>query len=204
MSAYVRRGLWWHMAIIGKTGAVSRDTNMSMRRWGRRGVVLTVRRRCVLWLALCVERRGRRRPPGSIVVDLWCSDSSSVFMNTSIVDWCQRSWCCRGISLSDRTLSERLGLFRGGVVWGLCVGLERFSKGLGFGGVALGRRVVCLGHRTRRSADRVEIIWKHLDEVGWKQADRPPVPPQPARPPRSVASIETFYQVAFYEAQVSL
>lgn len=35
MSAYMCRRLWWHLAVVGKAGAMSRDTNMSMRRrWG--------------------------------------------------------------------------------------------------------------------------------------------------------------------------
>jgi hypothetical protein len=46
------------------------------------------------------------------------------------------------------------------------------------------------------------VLWKNLDEIGREDADHTPVASQSPGPPRSVASIETFYQVAFDEAEV--
>lgn len=86
--------------------------------------------------------------------------------------------------------------------FGIC--LERFSKGLCLlrgvlgAGCALRRR-----QRAGRPADRPEVIWEHLDEVGREEADHPPITAQSPRPPRPVSGIETFDQVALYETKIS-
>ena len=63
---------------------------------------------------------------------------------------------------------------------------------------ALGRR-----HGACRPADRSEVIWEDLDEVGREEADHSPISAQSARPPRPVAGIEAFDQVALYETKIS-
>lgn len=151
--------LRWHLAVVGEAGAVSRDADMSMRgRWGGR-IVLAVKRKRVLLMTLGIERRrGRRlsRPipaelrssyPCYIIVDLRGAYSSyvfaslrsplpsNVFVDAATVARGEGGWRCGGLSRpggtrSEGVLSVRLGLFCGGVVWGLDVGLEGLSKRL--------------------------------------------------------------------------
>lgn len=50
---------------------------------------------------------------------------------------------------------------------------------------------------------RLEVIGEQLDEVGREQADHAPIPLQPAHPPRAIAGIETFDEVAFDKSEVA-
>jgi hypothetical protein len=97
----------------------------------------------------------------------------------------------------------RLWCLRCRIVRRLGVGLERLAEGLGFLGSALWAWGVAVGQRACSSCCRAEVVWKHLDEVGRKQADCSPVSPQPACPPRAVPCVETFDEVAFDEPEIS-
>jgi hypothetical protein len=122
---------------------------------------------------------------------------------------------CRRLARPNRDFPRRLGYipwpsailpclgYLGcGVVRRLCVGLKRLAEGPGF----LGRTLWAWGIARQRAAPsccRAEVVWKHFDEVGGKQADCSPVSPQPARPPRAVPCIETFDEVAFDKSEIS-
>jgi hypothetical protein len=47
------------------------------------------------------------------------------------------------------------------------------------------------------------VFAEKFDKVGWEQPDHAPVALQPAHPPSSVAGVEDFNEVAFYEAKVA-
>lgn len=49
-----------------------------------------------------------------------------------------------------------------------------------------------------------EALVEDKHEVGGKESHHPLVPPQSAHPPRSITSIQAFYQVAFNESKVSV
>lgn len=89
-------------------------------------------------------------------------------------------------------------------MWCFGIGLEWLSKGLSLlRGVLGAGRALGRWHGTRGPADGPEVVWKDLDEVGREEADHSPIAAQSARPPRSVAGVETFDQVAFYETEIS-
>jgi hypothetical protein len=50
---------------------------------------------------------------------------------------------------------------------------------------------------------RLETVFQHLDEVGREHANRSRVASQPPHPPKAVACVERFDEVAFDKAQVS-
>jgi hypothetical protein len=50
---------------------------------------------------------------------------------------------------------------------------------------------------------RLEPVFQHLDEVGREHANRSRVTSQPSHPPKAVARVQRFDQVAFDKAQVA-
>lgn len=58
--------------------------------------------------------------------------------------------------------------------------------------------------RTGCSGRGTEVLWEHLDKVGGKQPDCPPVAKQPACPPRAITRVEAFDEIAFNETEISL
>lgn len=48
------------------------------------------------------------------------------------------------------------------------------------------------------------VLAEQLDKVGGEQADHAPVALQPSHPPGTVARVEHFDQVAFYEPEIAL
>ena len=50
---------------------------------------------------------------------------------------------------------------------------------------------------------RLEAVFQHLDEVGREHANRSRVASQPSHPPKAVARVQRFDEVAFDKAQVA-
>jgi hypothetical protein len=48
------------------------------------------------------------------------------------------------------------------------------------------------------------VFAEELDEVGWEQPNHAPIALQPSHPPRAIAGVEHFNQVAFNETQIAL
>jgi hypothetical protein len=59
------------------------------------------------------------------------------------------------------------------------------------------------GQRAGIAIPGLEALIQDLDKVGWEQADHAPVALQAAHPPRAVARIEAFNQIAFDESEVT-
>lgn len=85
-------------------------------------------------------------------------------------------------------LSERLRLL-GGLFDGLAAVLSGDGPGAGYG--------------ARVATPWLEVFGQQLDEVGGKQADHAPVSLQSSHPPRTVAGVEAFDEVSFYEAEIA-
>lgn len=191
----MRRGWGWSVVLAVKGISKLRWLVLPVEGWRRRGRRLECRTEC--W-------RGLSRP---VAADArWCLYPVYVGLHTAIglPEWCS-CWCGGEVlGCPHGALPVCLGLLCGGVVrcFGIC--LERFSKCLGLlwgvlgAGCALGHR-----HGAGRPADRSEVLWEDLDKVGREAADHPPIAAQSARPPRPVAGIETFDQVALYETKIS-
>lgn len=67
----------------------------------------------------------------------------------------------------------------------------------------LSRYCPSTGKRTGIAGPRLEAFVQDLDKIGGKEADHAPVALQTPHPPRSVASIETFNEIALDKAQVT-
>lgn len=209
---------WMHLAVVREAKPVPRRGNMSMgRRRRRRGVVVVVvERSSERLLKLGIERRGGRGVPRPVPMlhDLGRANPPNALLPASIDIRCIRCCCCYGSQRhgwlsrpgrgADGALSERLGLFGGGVMRSFRVGFERFPERLGLLRRGLGAgRAVWLGQGTRGAADGSKVVGQDFDKVGWEEADSPPISAQPARPPRPVAGVETFDQVALDKAKVA-
>lgn len=113
--------------------------NMSMGRRRGRCVSMVVERSPERLLKLGVKRRGRRgvSRPVTMVHNLWRASPPNALIYTSVDIRRVRCWCrwYRWLSRPGRStngaLSERLRLFRGGIMRSFRVRFERFPECLG-------------------------------------------------------------------------
>lgn len=100
-----------------------------------------------------------------------------------------RSWVgCRSSCVGREGLSERFRFLRR-LLDGLCAVLSRYAP--------------CARHWACVATPWLEVLGQQFDEVGGKQPDHAPVALQATHPPRSIAGVEAFDQVSFYEAEVA-
>lgn len=207
---------WMHLAVVREAKTVPRRGNVSMGgRRRRRGVVVVVERSSERLLKLGVERRGGRGVPRPVPMlhDLGRANPPNPLLPASIDIRCVCCCCCgcrrhgwlsRPSRGANGALSERLGLFGGGIMRSFRVGFERFPERLGLLRRGLGAgSAVWLRQGTRGAAHGSKVVGQDFDKVGWEEADGPPISAQPARPPGPVAGVETFDQVALDKAKIA-